>query len=167
MEEQNSTNSQDGVELPAKLIRDLRAVVGTQVPVPTEIDKVVLAEARDHLGLAVDSRTPRKPAWWITRQRWLSSSAAALAATVLIAIGIRSLRAPLDGPPVPGQPATFAREDLDRSGRVDILDAFMLSRHLDKGGVVNTAWDMNQDGRVDRDDVQQIAQSAVRLQPKG
>ena len=52
--------------------------------------------------------------------------------------------------------------DFDRSGRVDILDAFALARQLDSD-VVPTLGDFNGDGRIDRADVDAIAMAAVRL----
>ena len=53
--------------------------------------------------------------------------------------------------------------DIDGSGRVDILDAFALARHLEHVQSVETNWDVNQDGRLDRADVNAVAMAAVRL----
>ncbi len=55
--------------------------------------------------------------------------------------------------------------DLDRSGRVTILDAFALARQLDSGSSP-AASDFNGDGLIDRGDVDAIAMLAVRL-PEG
>jgi hypothetical protein len=56
----------------------------------------------------------------------------------------------------------LARADLDRNGRVDILDAFQLAREIERGGAPRGR-DQNGDGRVDRADVDQLAHLAVRL----
>ena len=55
------------------------------------------------------------------------------------------------------------REDLDHSGRVDILDAFALARRLASPGQIDLQWDMNGDGVVDERDVDVVARAAVRL----
>lgn len=45
----------------------------------------------------------------------------------------------------------------------DIRDAYLLARALDEKRPVDARWDQNADGRVDRDDVRQLAQLAVKL----
>ena len=56
-----------------------------------------------------------------------------------------------------------AQGDVDRNGRVDILDAFKLARHIESAGAVEGKWDMNGDGQVNREDVDIVAFAAVRL----
>ena len=58
---------------------------------------------------------------------------------------------------------TARAEDVDGSGRVDILDAFALARTLSRGGRVEPELDFTHDGRVDRADVDHVAQLAVRI----
>jgi hypothetical protein len=53
--------------------------------------------------------------------------------------------------------------DIDRSGRVDILDAFKLARQIKAGLQPSEKWDMNGDGQVNRKDVDLVAFAAVRL----
>ena len=53
--------------------------------------------------------------------------------------------------------------DFDGDGRVDILDAFALARHLESAHKPKDKWDMNGDGIVDRADVDRIAMAAVSL----
>ncbi|MHC4709322.1 MAG: dockerin type I domain-containing protein, partial [Planctomycetota bacterium] len=62
-------------------------------------------------------------------------------------------------------PAPAVDGDLDRSGRVTILDAFALARQI-KSGQSPSSGDINSDGRIDRADVDAIAMLAVRL-PEG
>ncbi|MBN1846092.1 MAG: hypothetical protein JW810_10445 [Sedimentisphaerales bacterium] len=56
-----------------------------------------------------------------------------------------------------------AREDIDRSGRVDILDAFLLARHIDKRLALSPQWDVTGDGQVNQNDVIAVAQAAVHV----
>lgn len=55
------------------------------------------------------------------------------------------------------------REDFDRNGRVDILDAFGLARRLEGAAAPGPEWDLNGDGVVDRRDVDVMAMAAVRI----
>jgi hypothetical protein len=124
-------------EIPPRLAADLSRAVRRPVEIPASVDATILAGARKH---AVVRRRFRY---------WRSSLAAtAAAATILLAW----LLWPAASPPG-GQLAM----DLDRSGRVDILDAYQLARQLPNGK------DLNGDGRVDQADVDAIAQSAVDL----
>ena len=63
------------------------------------------------------------------------------------------------------QTTTFAREDINHDGRVDILDAFQLARELESGA--KPAADLNGDGVVDQRDADLIAARAVRLEKGG
>lgn len=53
--------------------------------------------------------------------------------------------------------------DIDRSGRVDIIDAFRVARALDRSLPVESAWDVSGDGLVDSTDVDAIAHAGVSL----
>jgi len=130
---------------------DLRSLYEAEAGVPREVDEQILAEARTHAP-------PRKSR--IVRLRW--AVAAAAAACVLIAISIltgpsrrsatREVRAP-----------AHAAKDFDGNGRVDIVDAYQLARRLKEGGRPGKVWDLNGDGNVDGDDVDQLAMTAVSL----
>ena len=67
----------------------------------------------------------------------------------------------------PARDSAFARWDLDRDGRVDILDAFAVARQLKQGGTRNLQLDVNGDGVVDERDVAAIAARAVKLEQGG
>jgi hypothetical protein len=54
-------------------------------------------------------------------------------------------------------------EDIDQNGRVDILDAFKLAKHIESADRTETTWDLNGDGLIDRSDVDIVANAAVRL----
>lgn len=55
------------------------------------------------------------------------------------------------------------KQDLDRSGRVDILDAFYLARQIEKQLELQNQWDVTGDGNVNQKDVDAIASTAVRV----
>ena len=62
-----------------------------------------------------------------------------------------------------GGTSAIAREDINRDGRVDILDAFQLARELGSGQKPAPGLDLNGDGVVDSRDVEIIAVQAVKL----
>ena len=70
------------------------------------------------------------------------------------------------------------REDVDSNGRVNILDAFALAREIERRGSDSESgggregdgarrFDLNNDGAVDRKDVDAVALAAVRLDREG
>jgi hypothetical protein len=61
----------------------------------------------------------------------------------------------------------YAREDVNRDGRVDILDAFLLARQLQSGDNPGSSLDLNGDGVVDHRDAESIAAKAVKLEKGG
>jgi len=62
----------------------------------------------------------------------------------------------------PRGPTSIAREDINGDGRVDILDALVLSQQINRGTA--DRFDINGDGRVDQQDVQAVAAQAVSLE---
>ncbi len=57
-------------------------------------------------------------------------------------------------------------DDLNGDGRVDIVDAYLMARSLERGRS-ERAWDSNRDGKVDRSEVDRIAFAAVSLHRGG
>jgi len=53
--------------------------------------------------------------------------------------------------------------DIDGSGRVDIVDAYLLSRRLKSREDVPSSWDVDRDGEVGEADVSLVARRAVAL----
>jgi hypothetical protein len=86
--------------------------------------------------------------------RWLST-AAAIAAVLLVVVwaGTRMHQESLRANAL----------DINGDGRVDILDAFALARSLAAESATRREWDVNGDGVVNREDVDVIAMSAVRI----
>ncbi len=148
----NSPDTPGPQDLP-DLARDLAALASQRIEVPSDIDDAVMAAARS--ALSERRRAGRNARRWA---QW-TAAAAGLALVVWIGsllstrpVGLRDVSRQLVS--VPG--------DLDGSGRVDILDAFVLARQLESG-IAPAAGDFNGDGRIDRADVDAIAMAAVRL----
>jgi hypothetical protein len=59
--------------------------------------------------------------------------------------------------------SAVSRLDVDASGRVDIVDAYLVARRLRRGEEAPGRWDVNDDGTVDSGDVRTIARAAVTL----
>jgi len=78
----------------------------------------------------------------------------AAAAAILIGVGAVWLAMGLR-PVAPG--------DVDRSGRVDIVDAYALAVRLRSGQKLELIYDVNGDGKVDERDVEEIARRSVAI----
>jgi hypothetical protein len=129
-------------QIPAVLAEQLRAAASkTALFVPPSRDEAVLTRAREHF--AEVRRRPKRfsRVWWT----------AAAACTALAAIAGLSLF----------ERTRYEQADVDHSGQVDILDAFILARRLQQGST--TGPDMNGDGMVNKADVEAIAARAVKL----
>src|SRR5689334_22511317 len=155
-----------------RLIEGLRALSGPAPAVPPAVDQAVLTQARAHLrsiaprppaalsGPAVASQVPvesngpaRRPTL-VPFPQWL-----AIAAALVVGFGLAFLFRPGSHGVAP-----VAREDIDRNGRVDILDAFALARRLQSGAPSAEAGvDVNGDGVFDQRDVDHVAARAVQL----
>ncbi len=124
--------------------------------VPPEVDRAVLDRAYRHFGQtpAASGRRGFHPAWF-----W---RAAAAAAVIILAFSLDLTKRPEQTTDRPAL-AEAAATDIDRNGRVDILDAFKLARQIETAGPTEKNWDVNGDGLVDVGDVDMVAFAAVRL----
>jgi hypothetical protein len=138
-------NDQPELDAPKKLIAALKESSRRKVFVPGYVDRTVLEAARRHLS------QPKKTSVGIFR-RWMLWPALATGC-VVIAFIARLLMPPAS--------PRFAREDLNRDGKVDILDSFALARELKTSGPLPAVFDVNGDGVVDERDVALIAAHAV------
>jgi hypothetical protein len=149
----------DDRERPAsdRFRKDLRALYQPAGSVPPQVDKAILDQARRRLA---------KPRPLILRLRWAGGIAAA-AAVVVIGVFLYPGTGSNNNPSsiIHHQSAAEQRIDLDGNGRVDILDAFRLAKGIESRGPIAAEWDVNGDGRVDRDDVDTVALAAVRVSP--
>ncbi len=133
---------------------DLGALFKPQLAVPPEVDRAVLDRAARHFaGLEPAKR----------RLRWVGLwRVAAAAAVVVLAFSLNLTEKPAPTTYRPGL-AKAQAVDIDRNGRVDILDAFKLARQIELAGSTEADLDINGDGLVNRDDVDIVALAAVSL----
>ena len=136
-------------QLPPELRRHLRSLDERPVALRPDADAAIRDQIRAHIGR---SR-------WHRVWRWPAGIAAA-AAVVLAVVLIKSHQTPPD----PGAQAAAAIEnDFDGNGRVDVLDAFLVARHLETRVPLPAKFDVNRDGVVDHLDADRLASLAVSL----
>ena len=157
----NQPDDLDNEPLPDALARDLRSLYARDVRVPVSLDAAILSQAR--AGFA-----RRRRFRLAVRGAMVAAGGAAAAAVVLVAVRFAGPGAGESQNPVARQPhaapvaVAQVPEDVDRSGRVDILDAFVVARLVDlQGQLDNRPYDVNGDGTVDQADVDRIATAAV------
>jgi hypothetical protein len=134
----------------------LRAALGElygHVPsVPASVDDSILSEARRSFA--------RRRRTWALVQR----IGVGLAAAAVLAIAVRAFFPSATSPVGPVQRPQLAQAaDVNHDGRVDILDAYVVARHVARHEPLDPAWDINGDGVVDQKDVDLIAHLAVRV----
>jgi hypothetical protein len=117
---------------------------------PARVDDAVAAVIRLRSAEVRRALAARRRRYW---PAWAAAAALVLAAG---GWGLFSLHR---APRRPG--------DIDGSGTVDIVDAYLLSRQLGPAGRIEPAWDVNRDGRVDRADIDAVARIAVAVGPGG
>jgi len=152
-----------------KLSEDLNTLFEPQFSVPPELDRAIMDQA---------NRCLVQRHWRHRVFRHISIwRIAAAAAVIILAFSLN-----LTQKPGPTTTSSFIVEaqavDIDRNGRVDILDAFKLARHIESADRSKTnlspvsstgqalrkqGWDINGDGVVNRKDVDLVALAAVRL----
>jgi hypothetical protein len=128
-----------------ELARDLGVLTRSPVEVPSSVDDAMLAAIRSHF----QERPRRRP--WLSALRLAPWGAAAAAMITVMVVLTRN-------------PEATRTRDLDRNGRVDILDAFALARWIESGQPLDVTMDFNGDGAVDRLDADDIAMHAVSLE---
>ncbi len=155
MAEKNGHFDEDlELKVSPKLSEDLNTLFKPQFSVPPEVDRAIIDKANQRL----------------VRRHWRDRifhhisiwRIAAAAAVIIFAFSLNLTQKP--GPSTSRTVLVKAQVvDIDRNGRVDILDAFKLARHVELSERTEKEWDINGDGLVDRNDVDLVALSAVRL----
>jgi hypothetical protein len=161
--------------LAAEIARaDAEADDAPEMDVPEAVDRRMRMLARTRAAevrAGIDRAERRRRV--LTPLRALAG--AAVAAAVLVAAGVLTMTGTRDSVPAPvaertPQPAAEARApvaradamDVDSSGSVDIVDAYLMSRTLRRGGAPD-GWDFDDDGAVTAGDVAAVASRAVAL----
>ncbi len=142
---------------------DATVEAAPEIDVPEAIDRRMLALARTRAAevrSGIDRADRRRRI--LTPLRALAG--AAVAAAVLVAAGVFTLTG--TRAPVPeadhARGAAAQRMDVDASGTVDIVDAYLMSRRI-KRGAAQASWDFDLDGAVTERDVDAVARRAVAL----
>ena len=143
------------LRVPLKLSADLNALFEPKVEVPPEVDRAVMDRAHKHFAPLQSDKGKHLRVHWAWR-------IAAAAAVIILAFSLDLTKQP--EPTVERSALSITRAvDIDENGRVDILDAFKLAKHIESAGPAETEWDINGDGLIDRGDVDVVALAAVRL----
>lgn len=143
------------LRIPSKLLADLNALFEPRLGVPPEVDRAVMDRAHKHFAPLQSGKGGRLRVHWAWR-------IAAAAAVIILAFSLDLTKH--TGPATDRFSLSKAQAtDIDRNGRVDILDAFKLARHIETAGPAETEWDINGDGLIDRGDVDVVAFAAVSL----
>jgi len=152
--------------LPEELTTALKQRFQSPHSIPPEIDQAILRRAHEHFA----QKTAAQPRKTVSFEKWIIRTAAA-AAVLAIAwlLVLENQTKNTETPPaaVSGKIETNAPHDIDRSGRVDILDAFTMAKAITHQAVSDKKWDFNHDGTVDKRDVDIVALAAVKIPAGG
>lgn len=144
----------------AKFANDIGELFKPPENVPPEIDRAVAEAAHRHL-------TPTQTRFRFIRWAWhIAAAAAVIIVTSLIFITHNpppKVAEFYEGQGTRYEGQVVARADIDKNGRVDILDAFRLARNIESGRETEKLWDINGDGMVNHQDVDKVAFAAVSL----
>ena len=137
-----------------KFSEDLNILFKPQFSIPPEVNRAVLDKAYQHF-------TQKHWSHRILRHISIWRIAGA-AAVIIFAFSLNLTQKP--GPTTSQSLLVEARAvDIDRNGRVDILDAFKLARYVESAERTEKKWDINGDGLVNSNDVDLVASAVVRL----
>ena len=152
MVEHENNDGDRELQAPPALGKALNELQKERVFIPSSVDERVLWHAKRQLRRAADRRLRVRSA-----ARWLALAACVMVLGWLARTFVFS----------PNSRNDYAREDVNRDGRVDILDALALSRFIELRNAVPPTADFNGDGRIDAADVEIIARHSVRLAKGG
>ena len=155
MPKTNGNLEDENLEAPLRLLTALRKLQPEPIFIPPTLNEAVLRAARRHL------QRPEKTRFGRFRLIPWAAAVAMLALALFLAQLFTKPASKTSRIPA------FAREDVNRDGRVDILDALALARQLKAGSTAGLQLDVNGDGVVDDRDVATIASQAVKLEKGG
>jgi hypothetical protein len=137
---------------PPKFLEAMDGLKREQVFVPAELDERILKQAHEHLRKWVPNSRGASAA-----RQWLAmATAVTFTGFVVWAVFSPSPKMVINLP-----------ADVDRNGRVDIVDAFELARWVEAGDPKRLDFDLNHDGSIDQRDVDAVAGVAVQLNEGG
>lgn len=171
----------DNDALPENVHAALRRRYGTVPDISRNLDQVILADAQRYLKEMKDevtgTRRNRTGRWTGFRSGLMAASTLVAASAVVILWSSNRWSSSPESRQAASRDAGDAelnhissargvnvndlQRDVDRSGRVDILDAFAVARSIRHAD--SAEHDLNGDGRVDQSDIDLVARDAVRL----
>jgi hypothetical protein len=162
----NDKNKNPDIEFPDKLIEDIKNLHKQTAQVPLEVDRIIIDRAHQHFAQKEFTKTKKRRFRLV--HLW---KVAAAAAVIILAFSLDLTLQPVLKEEPESVPMMYQMADLeggrsfdiDNNGRVDILDAFTLARRIESEDYAEFQSDINNDGMVNRDDVDEIAMAAVRL----
>lgn len=151
--------------LPPAIIDALRDLDGPSVLPDAQRDADVLSGARQHLAGVAQVQRKRRNLRLFFAGGAGSAVAAAAMITIVVFVGNPGNTPPAEAPSIAThdkQGQSKAGGDLDANGSVDILDAYLLAKHIERNNTAK-AYDVNADGLIDQRDIDWIANQAVAL----
>ena len=157
-------NKDLNLKVSSKLTADIKKLYETKHTIPPGIDRAIIDRAHEHFAGKEFAKTRTRRFHLV--YLW---KVAAAAAVIILAFSLDLTQ----GPKVEQSGyvqankaivvADVQNNDIDRNGRVDILDAFTLAKQIKSEKYNKTECDINGDGLVDNKDIDAIALAAVRL----
>ena len=151
-------------ELPDAVKAALKKRFGLVPDVPSNVDQLILTDARRHFEQHGPAALRLKKRQRVFVWKWAAIGSSVAAAGVLL-FAMRPQQMPEESRMTTTSNAVSAdvalMSDVDRSGRVDILDAFAMARRIRSGQ--DESYDINHDGRFDETDIDIVAREAVKL----
>ena len=179
----------DEERLPTEVVETLQHANRHELPVPDSVRAAILSDASEVLRRSRNQVAKSQPLW--SRRSWMGISAGVLASALLVAVmlseepGLNNAAEQFEQNQTMGELADAGRssvprfrsstlpvshpsgKDIDGNGQVNILDAFLLAKSIDRKEPVDrleiARLDQNGDGVVNSDDVNSIAMSVVML----
>lgn len=168
MKETRQPNENEPIDAPRELIDALADLHNERIFIPPSVDESIMAEARKHLGPAPARKKPSNIIAW---SGWGVALAASVVLVASLALrsrqsleNVQSESTPAPAAQIASASPVFKREDINQDQSVDILDAFALARRLEGGGAIQTKMDFNNDGVIDKSDVDWIARASVKIE---
>jgi hypothetical protein len=162
----NNPNNEQQFGISDKFREDLSNIYRPAESVPPEVDRAVMDRANQHFAGQTFDKSKQQ------RFRWASLwKIAAAAAVIIFAFSLElTWRSGVRESEVLNSSFKALNTDIDRNGRVDILDAFILAKQIEStdqtekdSSLRKQGWDINGDGLINNKDVDEVAYAAVRL----
>jgi hypothetical protein len=153
-----SKNLRTGLQFPDKLIEDIKNLHKQTAQIPPEVDRTIINRAHEHFAQKEFNKTKKRRFRLV--HLW---KVAAAAAVIILAFSLDLTHKSEQQFSLSSISYEDQDTDIDRNGRVDILDAFTLAKQIESDRYNEAECDINGDGMVDNKDIDAVALAAVRL----